>query len=297
VVVIGHDEGAVTAMVHGNPKDVRDHEDLCEGVLGSIRLSSPSILSPASFPPTLCELLNERAIGVRDQLWEFDQNGELHSGSLTVRIASLYRRYLQSNGDLDAVAEMIDTHPRGFLERRWSGLAWEQVAEHVRVVLRRQEAVEGLGVIKVPLTGGLVACPVLDTGDRMTFIPASEAERWGLDARALLTSAVALLDRGDPDVVIEAADEEGMPRGLLLAAGDGYDSGRLLCPTFRDRISIALGGPLLVAMPSAWTIHVWRDTPGARSALSKLAQRRYLEEPTPLSATLWRWEPEGLKPL
>lgn len=297
VVVIGHDEGAVTAMVHGSPHDVRDHEELCEGVLSSIRLAPASILSPASFPPTLCELLNERAVGVREKLWEIDQDGELYSGSLTVRIASLYRAYLQSDGDLEAVAGMVDTHPRGFLEHRWSGLPWEQVADHVRVVLRRQEAVEDLGVIKVPLSGGLVACPVLDTGDRMTFIPAAEAERWGLDARALLTSAVAQLDRGDPDVVIEAADEKGMPRGLLLAADDGYDSGRLLCPTFRDRLTVALGGPLLVAMPSAWTIHVWRDTPGARRQLSKLAERGYLEEPTPLSATLWRWEPEGLKPL
>ena len=106
-----------------------------------------------------------------------------------------------------------------------------------------------------------------------------------------------MLDRDDPEVVIEAADENGMPRGLMLADEDGYDSGRLLSPQFRSRLLQALGGPLLVAMPSAWTIHVWRDTPGARRKLSELAERGYGEEPTPLSDGLWRWEAEGLLPL
>jgi hypothetical protein len=297
VVVIGHDEGAVTAMIHGRPEDVAQHEAVCDDVLGTIRLASPDIHSPHSFPASLCELLNERATGVREELWAIDEEGRLVSGSLVVRMTSLYRAYLQSDGDLEAVAGLVDTHPRGFLERRWGGLSWDQVADHVRVVLRRREAVEDLEVVQVGLEGGLVACPVLDTGDRMTFIPPAEAERWGLDARALLTSAVAHLDRGDPSVVIEAADAEGMPRGLLLAADDGYDSGRLLCPQFRDRLTVALGGPLLVAMPSAWTIHIWRDTPGARRKLSELAERGFHEEPTPLSAGLWRWEPEGLVPV
>ena len=192
---------------------------------------------------------------------------------------------------------MVDSHPREFLERRWGGLPWDQVAEHVRVVLRRREAVEELDIVQVLLPGGLVACPVLDTGDRMTFIPAAEAKRWGLDGRALLTNGVAMLDRDDPAVVIEAADENGMPRGLMLADENGYDSGRLLSPQFRSRLIQALGGPLLVAMPSAWTIHVWRDTPGARRKLSELAERGYGEEPTPLSDGLWRWEAEGLLPL
>jgi len=297
VVVIGHDEGAVTAMVHGVPDDVSSYEEVCERVLGSIRLSPASLLSPHSFPAALCELLNERAAGVREELWSIDGEGQLVSGSLVVRMPSLYRAYLQGDGDLEAVAALVDSQPRGHLERRWGGLAWEQVAEHVRVVLRRKEAVEGLSVVQVLLPGGLVACPVLDTGDRMTFIPPTEAERWGIDARSLLTNAVAQLDRDDPSVVIEAADEEGMPQGLMLAADDGYDSGRLLCPQFRDRLSIALGGELLVAMPSAWTIHIWRDTPGARRRLARLAKRGFSEEPTPLSETLWRWEPSGLVPL
>ena len=147
------------------------------------------------------------------------------------------------------------------------------------------------------LPGGLVACPVLDTGDHMTFIPAQESDRWGLDVRELVTKAVARLDREDPAVVIEAADAAGMPRGLLLAAEDGYDSGRLLCPRFRESLEEALGGALLVAMPSAWTIHIWRDTPAARVRLGDLARRGYLEEPTPLSGTLWTWDEAGLSPV
>ncbi|MCO4771551.1 MAG: hypothetical protein KDA24_16075 [Deltaproteobacteria bacterium] len=297
VVVIGHDEGAVTAMVHGDPQDVAHHEAVCDHILASIRLSPSDLLSPQSFGKSLCEVLNERAVSVGEDLWETGIDGHLRSGSLIVRMPSLYRAYLQSDGDLDVVAAMVDSHPRSFLERRWGGLSWDKVADHIRVVLRRREAVEELDVVQVELAGGLVACPVLDTGDRMTFIPSSEAERWGLDGRALLTSAVAQLDRDDPSVVIAAADDDGMPRGLMLADEDGYDSGRLLSPNFRAQLERALGGPLLVAMPSAWTIHVWRDTPSARRKLSQLAEQGYNEEPTPLSAGLWRWEPEGLTPL
>jgi len=295
VVVIGHDEGAVIAMVHGTPEDVAEYEAMCESVLASIRLAPARLHSPSTFPVALCEVLNERAAAVGADLWDRGIDGHLRSGSLVVRTASLYRAYLQGDGDLDHVARLVDSRPRGYLERRWGGLTWEQVADHVRVVMRRAESVAGLDVVQVRLFADLVACPVLDTGDRMTFIPSKEAERWGIDGRELLTAAVAHLEQDDPEVVIEAADADGMPRGLLLADEHGYDSGRLLSPAFRERLIQALGGPLLVAMPSAWAIHVWRDTPNARRRLSELAERAFLEEPTPLSAGLWRWEAEGLQ--
>lgn len=296
VVVVGHDEAAVTAMLHGTPEAVAVHMPVFDRILGTLRLEGADVLSPTTFPVALCDLLNERAAGIRAPLWELDGDGNLASGSLVVRMASLYRNYLQ-NQDLDAIAALVDSTPRDAIERRWGGLPWEQVAPHVRVVLRRAEAVSDLAIVTVPLPGGLVACPVLDSGDHMTFIPAGESDRWGVDGRDLLTSAVARLDREDPEVVIAAADEDGMPSGLMLAADDGYDSGRLLCPRFRDQLETALGGPLLVAMPSAWTIHIWRDTPRARRALGAMAEEGYGEEPTPLSKLLWRWDEAGLSPV
>jgi len=297
LVIFGHDEGVVTAMVHGSAKDVGQHEDLCESILETVRMSSAELLPPERFPPALCELLNERAAGVGEQLWDIDEQGRLSSGTLVVRMASIYRAYLRA-GDLEAVAGLVDGTPRGWLERRWGGRSWEQVADHVRVVLRRADAVSEMNIASVPLPGGLVACPVLDTGDRMTFIPKSEMERWCVDARAMITRGVSVLDGGDPTLLVEQEDElTGQLSGVLIADEDGYDSGRLLCPLLRERLETALGGPLLVAMPSAWTIHVWRDTPVAREALADLARQGYRDEPTPLSESVWAWSALGLEPL
>ena len=297
LVIFGHDEGAVTAMVHGSAADLSRYESVCEGILSTVRLSAATLLPPETFPAALCDLLNERAVGVGDELWEIDEEGRLQSGELVVRMASIYRAYLQG-ADLDSVAGLVDSAPRGWLERRWGGRSWEQVADHVRVVLRRADAVRGMNIATLPLPGGLVACPVLDTGDRMTFIPNTEMDRWGIDARAMITRAVSVLDGGDPTLLVEHEDElTGRLDGVLIAAEDGYDSGRLLCPLLRERLETALGGPLLVAMPSAWTIHVWRDTPTARRELAARARDGYRDEPTPLSERVWCWSALGLEPL
>lgn len=297
LVIFGHDEGAVTAMVHGAPDDVAAYADVCEDILSTLRLSPANLLPPEAFPSALCELLNERAAGVGDALWDIDEQGRLRSGPLIARMASIYRAYLR-NGDLEAVAGLVDSGPRGWLERRWGGRTWEQVAEHVRVVLRRAEAVSEMDIASIDLPGGLVACPVLDTDDRMTFIPLAEMKRWGIDVRAMITRAVSVLDGGDPTLLVEHEDEHtGRLDGVLIAAEDGYDSGRLLCPQLRQRLEMALGGPLLVAMPSAWTIHVWRDSPLAREALADRAAQGYRDEPTPLSNRVWQWSETGLEPL
>lgn len=297
LVIFGHDEGSVTAMVHGALEDVTRYEAVCEDILSTVRLSPATLLPPEAFPAALCELLNERAAGVGDELWDIDEQGRLRSGELVVRMASIYRAYLRG-GDLEAVAGLVDGTPRGWLERRWGGRSWDQVADHVRVVLRRADAVQEMDIATVPLPGGLVACPVLDTGDRMTFIPRAEMQRWGVDAMAMITRAVTVLDGGDPTLLVEHEDETtGRLDGVLIAAEDGYDSGRLLCPQLRERLEIALGGPLLVAMPSAWTIHVWKDTPYARRELAELAREGYRDEPTPLSERVWCWNAMGLEPL
>ena len=297
LVIFGHDEGAVTAMVHGVPEDMAAYGSICEDILSTVRLSAANLLPPETFPAALCELLNERAAGVGDELWEIDEQGRLRSGTLVARMASIYRAYLRS-GDLEGIAGLVDSGPRGWLERRWGGRSWEQVAEHVRVVLRRADAVSEMDIATVALPGGLVACPVLDTGDAMTFIPKTEMQRWGVDARAMITRGVSVLDGGDPTLLVEHEDElTGRLDGVLIAAEDGYDSGRLLCPQLRERLEMALGGPLLVAMPSAWTIHVWRDTPVARQELEDRAKQGYRDEPTPLSNRVWHWNERGLEPV
>ena len=258
--------------------------DRVETVLASIRLPDPDLLAPEHFPTALCELLNDR-LAPGDPPWGFSAQGHLASGELTVRLAHLYRAYLAS-GNLDAVASAVDTRARNDVEEQFDGAEWDDVRPRLRVVLRRTDALRGLPVVQIPLANDLVACPVLDSADRMTYIPQVEAERWGIDARTLLTRAVATLD-GPVSLVEIRDDESGSLLALQLDTRDGYDSGRLLCPNVRASVEAALGGPLIVAMPAAGLVLVGRaaDSRGRRGA------RRAADQVGPLAGPAVRGRP------
>jgi hypothetical protein len=287
LLAVGHDPGGVAMVLHGSAAAMERHGRDAETMLGTLRLPPAHLLSPEQFPRALFELLNDRAVAVRQPGWEIVEDGSFVSGELVLRPGSLYRAYLKS-GDLDAVAERIDSVPRGDVARRWADREWEDVRSHVRVVLRRDDAVAALDIVAVPVADGLVACPVLDSPDRMTFIPRRESHRWGLDAEALLTCAVGALPRVD-------AAPDGALDGLVLQ--DPYVTGTLLRPEEFARLSAALGSPLLVAMPSSRAVHVCRDSAAARCALADEAATRYRDDPRPLSERVWLWSEDGLQPL
>ncbi len=294
LLVLGHEEGMVLAIVEGDPDELAVSADRVETVLASIRLPDPDLLAPEHFPTALCELLNDR-LAPGDPPWGFSAQGHLASGELTVRLAHLYRAYLAS-GNLDAVASAVDTRARNDVEEQFDGAEWDDVRPRLRVVLRRTDALRGLPVVQIPLANDLVACPVLDSADRMTYIPQVEAERWGIDARTLLTRAVATLD-GPVSLVEIRDDESGSLLALQLDTRDGYDSGRLLCPNVRASVEAALGGPLIVAMPAAGLVLVGRDDEPTRADLAEAASAGYQRRPRPLSGELWRWTEAGLEPL
>jgi uncharacterized protein YtpQ (UPF0354 family) len=149
----------------------------------------------------------------------------------------------------------------------------------------------------VPLDGDVVACPVLDSEDRMTFIPSVEAERWGVTPQRVLRLAIAALEADATLSLEELRDEaSGAVVGFRLADGDGYDSGRLLCPAVQRKLSKLLGGSLTVAMPTAGLVLVVLDEAVHRLDLSGAAQRSFRRRPRPLSERLWRWTEQGLEP-
>jgi hypothetical protein len=296
LLVIGHDQGTIFVMANGQQDHLEQQSDDVEGIVASVQLPPGDLLAPEFFPMSLCQLLNDRRFG-GEQPWGFNDDGQLQSGQLVVRLWDLYRAYLHA-GDLEAIAGALDARARDGLERSWEGRDWEDVRSRLRVVLRRIENVRGLPVVQVPLSDDLVACPVLDSGDQMVFIPTEESERWGLDPRDLLTTAVASLDRGGPATLVEVRDDaDGSLRAFQIADGDGYDSGRLLSPRLRSIIEEALGGPLIVAMPAAGLVLVARDDAETRLDLAEAADLGFHRRPRPLSDALWRWTEAGLEPL
>lgn len=296
LMVVGHDQETVFLMVNGD----RAHFEGCQqeilAIAASLRLPPAEVLAPEHFPRALCELLNDRRFR-GDAPWTFTERGHLCSGDLVVRLWDIYRAYLHHR-DLDAVAATLDAQARRDIEGSFGGRDWADVRDRLRVVLRRGDTLEGLGVVQIPISGGLVACPVLDAGDRMVFIPTEETQRWGLDAQDLLTRAVASLDSEGTATLVEVRDDEdGSLRAFRIADDDGYDSGRLLCPTLRASLEELLGGPLIVALPSAGLVLVARDDAASRQDLAVAADAGFHRRPRPLSDGLWRWTTAGLEPL
>ncbi len=293
ILALGHDQGTVFGMAEGDEDDLIECGTFIETILASITLPPADLLAPEFFPKALCELLNDR-LGPGDPVWRFTPEGHLRCGDLVVRLPHLYRAYLEQ-GDLDDVASAVDRHVVSGDE--FEGARWDDIAGRLRVVLRRADAMAGLPIVKIPLDGGIVACPVLDTDDRMVFIPEEEAERWGRDPRVLLTHAVAALSAAPVHLVEVRGDEDDELLGFQIADGDGYDSGRLLCPGVRASIEAQLGGPLIVMMPSAALVIVARDNDAMRIDLAEAATTGYARRPRPLSADLWSWTEAGLEPL
>ena len=139
---------------------------------------------------------------------------------------------------------------------------------------------------------------MLDSDTQITFIPNEQALRWGIEPRAVLTRAVATLDSENSVNLIELRDgDTDRLRGFRIAADDGYDSGRLLCPSLRIALEDALEGPLIVAMPGARAVMVLRDCEESRRILKGATANNFKSRSRPLSDELWLWTEVGLEPL
>jgi hypothetical protein len=294
LLVVGHDQERVYCLINGAQADVKKARDTWSRILASLRLPSADVLPPEHFPGALCELLNDRR-ATGEPEWAFDQTGVLMSGPLRVRLGSLYRAYLIQE-DLEEVAAALDLQSRQEVDETWAGRSWEDVSDNLRVVLRRRDAVGHMEVVQIPVSDELVACPVLDHEDHMAFIPRAETARWGVDPLDLLTQAVARLD-ADPGVRLQPVRDadDGTLIGYRIGAGDGYDSGRLLCPKLRTKLESKLGGDLIVALPAAGYILVLRDDDESRIGLRQEAEVSYQRRPRPLSQQVWRWTEAGLE--
>ena len=296
MLVLGHDQGSLIAMVNGEDQALAHHASQCEEVLASLVLPPADLLAPQAFPLALCELLNDRR-GRDEPPWYLDEEGHLRCNDIVIRLSNIYRSYLQRK-DLDEVAALLDLQATSPSRESFQGRNWEDIHDRLRVVLRRQEAIAELDIISVPLHGGLAACPVLDSDTQITFIPSEQAAHWGIEPRAVLTRAVAMLDSEASVNLIEMRDSDtDRLRGFRIAADDGYDSGRLLCPSLRSALEDALEGPLVVAMPGARAVMVLRDSEESRHLLKGAASDNYTKRARPLSDEVWLWTESGLEPL
>ena len=292
ILALGNEQGVVVATAEGDGPVL---DDVVEGILGSIELPPCDLLAPEFFTLALVQLLNDRAGDMRGGTWFVNDDGLLVGGSLRLQPSNAYRSYLK-DGDLEALAGQLDGRAHEGPGTEWRGLEWSEVRDFLRVLLRPRSAVENLDIVSVAVAPSIVACPVLDSSDRITFVPRSEAERWGMDPRSVLSWAVARLDAGAASWV-ELRDETDLLHGVQLGEGGGYDSGLLLSPALRATLEAELGSPLLVAMPAASCIHVWRDTAEARTHLARRAQMNFRRRARPLSDDLWLWTEKGLTPV
>jgi len=93
---------------------------------------------------------------------------------------------------------------------------------------------------------------------------------------------------------LEADTHVLKPYGLTFAAGDFYESSRMLLHDQWAEMSKAMGGHLVVAVPNNdFLIYGNGGGNGDRMVLSTFAKTVMEKAPKPMSATLFQWTPTG----
>jgi uncharacterized protein YtpQ (UPF0354 family) len=106
--------------------------------------------------------------------------------------------------------------------------------------------------------------------------------------------ALALKNTGAALPPLEADTHEVKKSGLKFAAGDFYESSRMLLHDSWAEISKAMGGHLVIAVPSNDVLIYGNGSGnGDRMALSAFAKTVIEKAPKPMTATLFQWTKAG----
>jgi hypothetical protein len=224
-------------------------------------------------------------------------------GPLTLKIgplqANLDRIHAFCKTDTSGCLKDVDTYVSGVVQA--TRTASEKPAkDSLRVVVRpaadMRRAAEQLGSGGVvgtrPLVEGLVIVPVLDSSRTAKMVAKPDLAALGLTPDQAIDLGIANLRRRIKPIMSVA---KPVPAGQFgHFSGDYYESSRLALIESWAPLAQALGGVLIVAVPSPeLVLYSGEDSPTAIDALRTLASNLTVRAPKPLSNMLLRWTPKG----
>ncbi len=107
-------------------------------------------------------------------------------------------------------------------------------------------------IIGTPWVGGLVVLYVVDEANAYWYVRDELIELWALTQDELHQIAIENLRsyfEKDPMEMAVATSDEGAPRMMMPNQPDTYNSSRLLCDSFRERMREAVQSDLIVGAP------------------------------------------------
>jgi uncharacterized protein YtpQ (UPF0354 family) len=171
----------------------------------------------------------------------------------------------------------------------------------IRLVVRGPAYIEDLknvaagrpdfvGVFR-PVAGDLWLICVADRPHGVQPLRQSDLAKLGLTEDQTIALGLKNLAAALPAL---AADTHVMKPGLTFAAGDFYESSRMLLHDSWAEMSRAMGGHLVVAVPETDVIIYGNGGGnGDRLVLSAFAQTMAEKAPKPISVSLFEWTPDG----
>jgi N-acetylneuraminic acid mutarotase len=134
---------------------------------------------------------------------------------------------------------------------------------------------------------GIAAVSVIDFPEHMVYVLPDRLAAWGVDEPAVFAAAVENLTRavGATSKVEAKRPTDSTKPGKFTAFedGDGYSAARILVPSIRKEIAVALGDPFYFAVPNRGFLVAWsRDYAYADQFMGKIRED-FASRPYPIA--------------
>lgn len=201
----------------------------------------------------------------------------------------------------DRKEAILDAFVAGILNTKQPNLgeeAWLEILTDVLPVLKPRDYLHDDGptqhVTYSEWLDEIVICYVINTTSSFRFITSWDLERWEIDQDALHEQAIENLAALPWPDQLQASEQPGVGRTILVHTADSFDASRLLHPELHMLFSQLLGSPFLAAIPDRDTFVTFTDEPSIRDEIGQTVNKDHAESPYPISARLFLVTPDGI---
>ncbi len=147
-----------------------------------------------------------------------------------------------------------------------------------------------------PLAGDLSLAIVRDEPRKLRFLNARDLEDLALTPDGVMALAMRNITAALRPMDAVAHDAPG--QAFFYIEGDDYESSRILLHEEWAQVAKRMGGELLLAVPGSRLV-IYGDArrPGMPQAMASFVRDAVKRSERPISATLFKWTPEGWEPL
>jgi N-acetylneuraminic acid mutarotase len=142
-------------------------------------------------------------------------------------------------------------------------------------------------LVSRPFAPGIAAACVLDYPEHVLYMMPERLAAWGVDEPAVFAAAVENLTRAvGATTRVDAkppADPTKHGKFAAFEDGDGYSAARILVPSIRKEIAVALGDPFYFAVPNRGFLVAWSQDYAYTDQFMGKVREDFARRPYPIS--------------